>query len=103
MKWKARLPYRPPLDWAAIIRFLAARATPGVEVVRDDSYRRTVEVDGVRGEIELRPGAGARVGGALAYEAVREGDAALGGRLALASPPGGGTALRAEIPLPSGR
>ena len=34
-----RLPYRAPLDWAAIIRFLKPRATPGIEVVEDSSYR----------------------------------------------------------------
>ena len=50
-----RLPYRPPFDWQRIITFLAARATPGVEEVGDGFYRRTVEIDGASGVIEVRP------------------------------------------------
>jgi AraC family transcriptional regulator of adaptative response / DNA-3-methyladenine glycosylase II len=49
-----RLAYRPPLDWAAAMRFLAARATPGVELVEEGSYRRTIEVDGAAGTIDVR-------------------------------------------------
>ena len=49
-----RLPYKPPLDWDAMTRFLAPRAIPGVEVVDGASYRRTVEVDGGVGTIEVR-------------------------------------------------
>ncbi len=37
-----RLYYRPPLDWEALLSFLAARAIPGVEVVRNGTYRRTI-------------------------------------------------------------
>lgn len=51
-----RLPYRPPLDWAATLRFLQARAIPGVEVVEADCYQRTIEIGGLAGAIELRPG-----------------------------------------------
>ena len=47
--------YRPPFDWKAIIAFLKPRATPGVEVVETLCYRRTIEVDGEPGEIEIRP------------------------------------------------
>jgi AraC family transcriptional regulator of adaptative response / DNA-3-methyladenine glycosylase II len=53
-----RLDYRPPLDWDALLGFLAARAIPGVEQVEGDCYRRTASV--VSGEgasmgwIELR-------------------------------------------------
>ena len=50
--------YRPPFDWEAIIGFLKARATPGVEVVETGCYRRTIEVDGEPGEIEVRPDSG---------------------------------------------
>ena len=32
------LAYRPPLDWTAMLRFLAARAIPGVECVTNDTY-----------------------------------------------------------------
>lgn len=49
------LPYRPPLDWESMIGFLRARAAPGVEFVQRGSYRRTVEVDGAAGAIEVEP------------------------------------------------
>ena len=48
------LPYRRPFDWASLIRFLAERPTPGVERVEDDSYSRTVEVEGLVGMIQVR-------------------------------------------------
>ena len=37
-----RLSYRPPFDWLAFLDFLSARATPGVESVKEGVYRRTV-------------------------------------------------------------
>ena len=40
------LSYRPPIDWPALIGFLGARATPGVEHVSDGCYARTVQIDG---------------------------------------------------------
>jgi AraC family transcriptional regulator of adaptative response / DNA-3-methyladenine glycosylase II len=49
-----RLPYRPPLDWAAMLRFVEARAIPGVEMVEDGRYRRTIEIDGAAGSIDVR-------------------------------------------------
>jgi len=49
-----RLPYRPPLDWAAALRFLRTRAIPGVEVVETDCYQRTIEIGDLAGTIELR-------------------------------------------------
>ncbi len=49
------LSYRPPLDWPALIDFLAPRATPSVEQIDQNSYRRTIEVAGELGEIEVRP------------------------------------------------
>jgi AraC family transcriptional regulator, regulatory protein of adaptative response / DNA-3-methyladenine glycosylase II len=49
------LPYRPPFDWHTLIRFLKARTTPGVEVIENDCYRRTIEINGQAGEIEVRP------------------------------------------------
>jgi AraC family transcriptional regulator of adaptative response / DNA-3-methyladenine glycosylase II len=53
-----RLAYRPPLDWAGMIGYLAARATPGVESVDEQSYRRTIKWDGSTGVLELRPDPG---------------------------------------------
>ena len=49
-----RLAYRPPLDWDAIVDFLAPRAIPGVEAI-SDGYERTVEIDGEPGCISVRP------------------------------------------------
>lgn len=46
--------YRPPFDWKALLEFLRPRATPGAEVVEADCYRRTIEVNGELGEIEIR-------------------------------------------------
>ena len=37
-----RLGYRPPYDFAAMLRFLQGRALPGVEVVDETGYRRVV-------------------------------------------------------------
>lgn len=48
-----KLPYRPPLAWDAMLGFLAARAIPGVESVHGGIYRRTIEVDGEPGTIEV--------------------------------------------------
>jgi len=48
-----RLSYRPPLDWMTLVGFLARRATPGVEVAADRCYRRTIEVNGKPGSIEV--------------------------------------------------
>lgn len=52
-----RLPYEGPLDWDVLVRYLDARAIPGVEHVTDDGvYRRTIVVEGDPGVIELWPG-----------------------------------------------
>lgn len=52
---RLRLSYRPPLDWDALVAFLAARATPGVETVQAGRYRRTVAVGRGTGTIEVWP------------------------------------------------
>ena len=49
-----RLPYRPPYDYASILKFLRRRATPGVEQVRDGCYLRTIEAEGERGTLTIR-------------------------------------------------
>jgi AraC family transcriptional regulator, regulatory protein of adaptative response / DNA-3-methyladenine glycosylase II len=49
------LSFRPPFDWARLLRFLEQRATPGVEVIDEGCYRRTIEVGDETGEIEVRP------------------------------------------------
>jgi AraC family transcriptional regulator of adaptative response / DNA-3-methyladenine glycosylase II len=49
-----QLSYRPPYDWAAMLRFLGARAMQGVELVDEDGYRRTVQLGDRRGWIHVR-------------------------------------------------
>jgi len=50
-----RLPYRRPFDWASLIAFLKPRAVPGVELVTENSYQRTIEIAGVPGFLTVRP------------------------------------------------
>jgi AraC family transcriptional regulator of adaptative response / DNA-3-methyladenine glycosylase II len=52
------LPYRAPLDSAALFGFLERRAVPGVEEVADGAYRRSIRLAGGPAVIELRPGQG---------------------------------------------
>src|SRR5512145_1387129 len=53
------LSYRPPLDWSALLAFLARRAVAGVEHVQDDVYLRSLrfEQDGAAhsGWMAVRP------------------------------------------------
>ena len=49
------LAYRPPLDWDALLRFLSARAIPGVECVTENTYRRTVCIGEHRGWLSVSP------------------------------------------------
>ncbi len=48
-----RLRFRPPYDWDAMLNFLAARATPGVEAVEGGSYRRSISLNGSHGYFEV--------------------------------------------------
>jgi AraC family transcriptional regulator of adaptative response / DNA-3-methyladenine glycosylase II len=50
-----RLRYRPPYHWAGILRFLEARAIPGVEMMEGNSYRRTISLHGEHGHFEVTP------------------------------------------------
>jgi AraC family transcriptional regulator of adaptative response / DNA-3-methyladenine glycosylase II len=50
-----RLAYRPPFDWPAAMRQLAAESTPGVEETGRDGYRRTITLDGRDGWLHVRP------------------------------------------------
>ncbi|HEY6307333.1 MAG TPA: AlkA N-terminal domain-containing protein [Candidatus Angelobacter sp.] len=47
------LNFRPPYDWKRMLEFLAARATPGVEVVELGRYRRSISTNGSRGYFEV--------------------------------------------------
>ena len=53
--YQFRLAYRPPYDWKAALEFLAARATPGVESVIDNRYRRSIAIAGTAGSIAIGP------------------------------------------------
>ncbi|MGW4497812.1 DNA-3-methyladenine glycosylase 2 family protein [Micromonospora sp. NPDC004336] len=53
-----RLAYRPPLHAGALLDFLALRALPGVEEVRDGSYRRGLRLPHGPGEATLTPADG---------------------------------------------
>ncbi|HEY6912304.1 MAG TPA: AlkA N-terminal domain-containing protein, partial [Myxococcales bacterium] len=45
-----RLPFRPPLDFEALLAFLGRRALPGIEAVEGGSWRRTLP----EGTLEVR-------------------------------------------------
>ena len=49
-----RLTFQPPLAWDDLLGFLGTRAIPGVESVVDGVYRRTIEIDGLTGALEVR-------------------------------------------------
>ncbi len=50
-----RLAYRPPYDWEAMLSFLSARAIPGIEIVADNIYRRSIAIGGNSGVISVAP------------------------------------------------
>lgn len=52
---KLTLMYRPPFAWPQMLRFLAGRATPGIELVERDSYLRTIAVGDARGWLRVEP------------------------------------------------
>jgi AraC family transcriptional regulator of adaptative response / DNA-3-methyladenine glycosylase II len=73
---RLRLDFRPPLAWGELLAFLRARAIPGVEVVTDREYRRTVRAgDGV-GTVRVwaepgRPALGAALSPSLGTELMK--------------------------------
>lgn len=50
-----KLFYRQPYNWSVMLAFLSEYATPLVEAVDAQSYRRTIRVDGAAGVIKVRP------------------------------------------------
>jgi AraC family transcriptional regulator of adaptative response / DNA-3-methyladenine glycosylase II len=55
-EFSPRLPYRPPFAAEILLSFLGARALPGVEEVRDGTYRRSVRTtDGAASIVALSP------------------------------------------------
>ena len=53
------LPCRQPYAWQELLGFFDGRATPGVEVVEQGRYLRSIEVGGRHGVIDVSPGDGA--------------------------------------------
>lgn len=51
-----RMPFAPSYDWDATLAVLRADAVPGVESIVDDTYRRTITLDGDPGMLEIGPG-----------------------------------------------
>ena len=49
-----RIRYRAPYDWDSMLEFLRARAIPGIETAEEDIYRRTIEMGGQSGFIEVK-------------------------------------------------
>lgn len=52
--FSVQLPYRLPFDWRRVLSFFAARATPGVELVQDGRYLRSICVGDDVGIIDVR-------------------------------------------------
>src|SRR5947207_1296351 len=48
-----RLRFRPPYHWKGMLNFLAARSTPGVEIVDNGQYRHSISLDGKHGYFEV--------------------------------------------------
>lgn len=48
------LAYRPPYPWEQVIEFYRRRAIPGVEVVEEELYRRSISWSGTEGILEVR-------------------------------------------------
>nr|WP_129563426.1 AlkA N-terminal domain-containing protein [Paraburkholderia caffeinitolerans] len=48
------LPFRAPYDWPRMLRFLAGRATPGVEAVEDGAWLRAIDLNGASGTLAVR-------------------------------------------------
>ena len=67
-----RLPYREPFDVAGILRFLGARAVPGIEETADGVYRRTLRLPRGAGVVELSVGGGRYVRCVLRLEDLRD-------------------------------
>jgi AraC family transcriptional regulator, regulatory protein of adaptative response / DNA-3-methyladenine glycosylase II len=47
------LPFHPPMDWSALLRFFSEHAIPGIETVDDHCYRRTIQLGDAKGFIEV--------------------------------------------------
>lgn len=50
-----RLPYRAPFNWPGMLEFFRQRATPGVECVEGNTYRRALAIDGRHAVLQVLP------------------------------------------------
>jgi AraC family transcriptional regulator of adaptative response / DNA-3-methyladenine glycosylase II len=48
------LRYQAPYDWSTMLQFLRKRAMPGIELVTDDSYMRTIQLEGIQGTVTVQ-------------------------------------------------
>lgn len=67
-----RMPYRPPYDWETMLRFLAARAIPGVESVSTGQYMRSISFSGASGTIAVEQDQGDALRATIRFPHVRE-------------------------------
>jgi AraC family transcriptional regulator of adaptative response / DNA-3-methyladenine glycosylase II len=51
-----RMPFGPSYDWTSMIADLRIGLVPGVESIVDETYRRTIILDGDPGMLEIGPG-----------------------------------------------
>ncbi len=49
-----QLSYRPPFDWAGMMRFMSTRTLPHVETIEQDAYFRTVQLGSHTGWLNVR-------------------------------------------------
>ena len=52
-EYEFQLRFREPYHWVGMLSFLALRATPGVEVVEQGRYRRSIWMNGHSGQFEV--------------------------------------------------
>jgi AraC family transcriptional regulator, regulatory protein of adaptative response / DNA-3-methyladenine glycosylase II len=50
-----KLPFSPPYPWQTVAQWFSTRITPGLESVRSDYYRRTIDLEGHQGVITICP------------------------------------------------
>ena len=50
-----KLGYKPPYDWEGMVSFLSVRAIPGIEVVSNTHYARTIAIGDARGFLIVEP------------------------------------------------
>jgi AraC family transcriptional regulator of adaptative response / DNA-3-methyladenine glycosylase II len=62
-----RLPYSPPYDWAQLLSFLARHAVPGVEVIRGDTYIRSISLGEAHGSIRIAPRTGSQLSATILF------------------------------------